>query len=107
MIPDTAWLTVVDHAAVTGACELCAADLVSLESWIVVRQAHGGSAKFVACSACTRAVRRIVAVIGSDARLTGASTVDATPRPASIPRLRPRPRPRVLSAEVLSEGDRA
>ena len=100
---DTAWVTVVDHAAVVGGCELCAGDPVSLESWVVVRHGHGGTVQFVACSACTRAIRRIVAVIGRDARLINVDTVETTPVASSVPRIRPRARPTVLSAEVLAE----
>jgi len=48
-------------------------------------------------------MRRVVAAIGSNARVASASVVDATPASPAITRIRPRPRPRVLSAEVLSE----
>jgi hypothetical protein len=59
--------------------------------------------QFVACIACTRAIRRIVAAIGSDARLMNVETAETTAVASSVPRIRPRLRPRMLSAEVPAE----
>jgi hypothetical protein len=106
MIQDSAWLTLVEQAPIIGACDLCATDPASLESLVIVRHGHGGEARFGACTQCTRAMRRVLAAIGSDSRILGRIAIEATsPASARITntRIRPRPRPRVFSAEVLAE----
>jgi hypothetical protein len=104
MIEDWAWVTVAHQAPVAGACELCGAEPVHLDSAVVVRHGYGATVQFLACASCSRAMHRLVAAIGSGARVVAATpTTDPTPVSRPLPRIRPRPRPRVLSAEVLAE----
>jgi hypothetical protein len=102
---DSVWLEVAEQAPLVGSCELCATNPATLESVVVVQHAHGGAVRLTACDRCTRAMRRVVAVIGRDGQLMHATTVlTSSPTPsAAVPRLRTRPRPRVLHAEVVAE----
>src|SRR5437660_7626272 len=77
MARDSAWITVIERVAVEGSCELCGAPVMQLESMVTVRHAHGGAAQFVACSTCTRAMRRIAAVVGSESSVTEATIARA------------------------------
>ncbi len=99
------WLEVIERAPAVGTCELCATDPVPLEAVVVVRHTEGGTVQLVACDRCTRALRRVAALIGAEGQLTPATTLLATsPTPSgAVPHLRTRPRPRVLHAEVLAQ----
>ena len=79
MARDSAWLTVVDTPPTAGVCELCATRTPSLESLVTLRHSHGGATQFAACPTCTRAMRRLAAVAGSEARVTGATVADMPP----------------------------
>ncbi len=106
MFADTARLSVIDRAVPRGACDLCAAEPVALECLVRIEHAHGGTVQFAACPRCTQALRRVVAAIGTDARLTAVRTLEAplpTPLAGPVPYLRARPAPRVEHAEVLAE----
>jgi hypothetical protein len=102
---DSVWLEVLEQAPIVGPCELCATNPATLESLVVVQHVHGGVVRLAACDRCTRAMRRVVAAVGSEGQLTQATTVRTTiPTPSSaVPRLHTRPRPRVLHADVLAE----
>jgi hypothetical protein len=110
MLNDTVRLTVVEQVATTGPCALCATDPAALVATVLVHHTRGGIVDLVACDRCTRAVRRLVAVIGSEGHLTAvtdAALPGAVPSTAAsavvVPRRRVRPRPRVLGAELLLE----
>ena len=113
MLNDTVRLTVVEQVATMGACALCANDPATLVATVLVHHLRGGIVDLVACDRCTRAVRRLVAVIGSeghliagidalDAPLPGGAPSSAAPA-VVVPHRRVRPRPRVLGAERLLE----
>ena len=113
-VREAVWLSVRERAATSGACALCGIAPARVEAVAVVRHAHGGTAEFLACDRCTRALKRLVAAIGGDGALVGATTTPVTssaperastpmPMPAVVARVRARSRPRVLQAEVLLE----
>jgi pimeloyl-ACP methyl ester carboxylesterase len=64
MLTDPVSLSIAPASARLDTCELCATGPESLQAWIVVRHARGGSVQFAACARCGRAVRRIIAVAG-------------------------------------------
>ena len=66
MMADAVRLTVVEQQATNGPCKVCATDPARLEATLLVHHAHGGLVSLVACDRCTRAVRWLVAVIGSE-----------------------------------------
>ena len=114
VMQDAVWLSVVDRAPAAGACELCGAEPATLEAVAVIRHAHGGTAEFIACGRCARALRRVLAAIGGDGRIVGATAAPTATRtrgpspaagaaPAVVARTRARPRSRVLQSEVLLE----
>ena len=112
MRDDSVRLTVVERVATTGACALCATNPTSLVATVLVHHAQGAIVDLVACDRCTRAVRRLLAVIGSEGHLVSDAVTDV-PLPGVVPsfaeptvvvpRRRVRPRPRVLGAELLLE----
>ncbi len=102
MARDSAWLTIISASHVSGACELCSTESTRLESRVTVRHAHGGLAQFAACSTCTRAMRRIAAVVGSEATVTDATTVAADSAASPATEITHRP-PQVEHAELLAE----
>jgi hypothetical protein len=106
-MPDSAWLSLVERSGALGVCELCATSPASLESVVLVRHDRGGSVQLVACDRCTRAMRRVMAVIGGGpvSQVVTVAPGAPTPAPAAVPRLRPRQRPRVQRAEVIAEFD--
>jgi hypothetical protein len=55
---------------------LCAAEPAELTAAVVIQHPRGGTVRFIACSRCTRAARRLVAAIG------GRGDVAVTPEPA-------------------------
>jgi hypothetical protein len=106
MLNDTVRLTVVEQVATMGVCALCATAPATLVATVLVHHPRGGIVDLVACDRCTRAVRRLVAVIGSEEPLVPepATVPPAATTPAVVvPRRRVRPRPRVLGAELLLE----
>ena len=112
---DAVRLTVVEQVATAGPCALCATDPATRVATVLVHHARGGIVSLVACDRCTRAVRRLAAVIGSEGQLTEVQVTEAplpTPAPPTaapaivVPR-RVRPRPRVTgAAELLEYGER-
>jgi hypothetical protein len=79
MARDSAWLTIVGTPPMAGVCELCAMQTSSLESHVTVRHGRGGTTQLAACPTCTRAMRRLAAVVGSEARVTEATVADMPP----------------------------
>src|SRR5829696_1891683 len=111
---DAVWLSVVERSPTAGACELCGTEPAMVEAVAVIRHAHGGTVELIACDRCARALRRLLAAIGGDGRLVGATTGSAVaparmppaapePMPAVAARRRAPSRPKVLQAEVLLE----
>src|SRR4030095_8659780 len=102
MARDSAWLTIVTVAPVTGVCELCGTDATLLESRVTVRHARGGLAQFTTCSTCTRAMRRIASVVGAEAMVTEATAAHAPPSSSPVDELIHRA-PAVEPAELVAE----
>ena len=102
MARDSAWLTIATATPTTGPCDLCAAEAARLESRVTVRHARGGAAQFTACAACTRAMRRIAAAVGSDAAVTDVAATRGPTGDASVDEITHRP-PAVQHAELLAE----
>jgi hypothetical protein len=87
MLTDVAHVSVVPRAATVGPCDLCGRDGVERAAAITVKHSRGGSVSFVACDGCARAVRRVAAAAGGQARFTpdaadsgGPAAVAATSR---------------------------
>ena len=102
MARDSAWLTIIAVAPITGSCELCGTEATRLESRVTVRHAHGGLAQFAACPTCTQAMRRIAAAVGSEATVTQAIAADAPVSASAVDELVHRA-PDVQHAELVAE----
>jgi hypothetical protein len=102
MARDSAWLTIVSTPSVAGVCELCATQSASLESRVTVRHSRGGATWFAACPTCTRAMRRLAAVVGSEAAVIEAVTTDVTTAASRVEELLHRA-PEVEHAELIAE----
>jgi hypothetical protein len=101
MTRDSAWITVVERPAIEGVCDLCATSPTHLDSVVTVRHTHGGAVQFAACSNCTRAMRRIATVVGSDPAITDVITAEVRPpQSAAVSRSQP---PRTEHTELIAE----
>jgi hypothetical protein len=82
MPTDLVSLSIAPVAPRLDMCELCAHGPESLQAWIVVRHARGGTVQLAACDRCRAAVRRIMAVAGSGGA-AGPAQVAAKVNPVS------------------------
>src|SRR6266508_943148 len=98
----SAWLTIVSIPAAPGVCELCGSQSTSLESRVTVRHGRGGVTQVTACPNCTRAMRRVAALVGSEATVTEAIAADLPAGPSPVDELIHRV-PRVELAELVAE----
>ncbi len=102
MARDSAWLTIVSIPAAPGVCELCGSQSTSLESRVTVRHGRGGVTQVTACPNCTRAMRRVAALVGSEATVTEAIAADLPAGPSPVDELIHRV-PQVEHAELVAE----
>lgn len=86
-------LFVSRQSRVLGSCDLCLEPSAELTDAVTVENDLGHQIVFAACARCSRAVRRLVAVIGPDSnRLTGAvTTLDERAADGLRPRLDSQP----------------
>src|SRR5579885_1403320 len=109
MVTDTVRLTLTGQASSAGPCDLCAEPAEQI-AVLVVHHEQGGQVRFGACARCMRALRRLLAAIGT-AAVDGAATVlDTAPRdpPPASPVAGPADGPaelvRTLEALVQDRG---
>jgi hypothetical protein len=64
VVNEPSTLSIAALAATIDTCELCATPDQTLRAAVTLRQAGGATTSFAACSRCTAALRRVIAVAG-------------------------------------------
>jgi hypothetical protein len=83
MLSDPARISVAPLSAAVGDCELCMTAAADLRSAVVVHHSRGGAIQFIACDRCAKAMRRVAAAAGGQARFTTEASTPAVEVPAS------------------------
>jgi hypothetical protein len=103
MMRESVWLEISATPASAGACDLCAAAAVILVATATVKHRRGGTVQFSACERCARAVRRIIAAIGSDGQVDQAITQSQSVTAAEMSDSAPKARSNVAQAQLVFE----